>query len=222
MADLKKESTLRCVTTLAVIAVVCALLLSVLNSVLYVAPTADDLVGVYDKTEGYTWTITDLQDGSYGSGGKVSLVAEGKSEGKDDYVGLIVRTEKSGKLNESDFAMFINRRTNELEYAELILLGSTGGFDWDYAKAHAGGGDTDVATGATALTGLLTGDTSTDQAEWREWESFYGVIDSAAALDHTDAIPAKTGATRTVTATYNAFNIAARYYYENYVKGDNA
>ncbi|MBP5177399.1 MAG: hypothetical protein ILP02_02310, partial [Clostridia bacterium] len=94
---------------------------------------------------------------------------------------------------------------------------STGGFDWNYAKAHAGGGD--ATTGATALTGILTDDKSSADAAWRDWESFYGVIGDEAALDHTDAIPAKTGATRTVTATYHAFDIAARYFYKNYVSG---
>ena len=142
-------------------------------------------------------------------------------EGKDTYVGMLVQTDKSGKLNESTYAMFFNKTTNTLEYATYASMGSTGGFDWAYAKAHAGGGD-DASTGATALTALLTDDTSSVGAEWRDWESFYVEINSETADDHTDAVPAKTGATRTVTATYNAFNIAARYYYDNYVKGVNA
>ena len=221
MADSKKESTLRCVGTLAIIAVICALLLSVLNSLLYVAPKADDLVGVYPKLDGYEWTVRDVKDGSYGAGGKVTLVAEGTKQGEDTYIGLLIKTDKNGKLNESVYAMFINKETDTLEYAALVTVGSTGGFDWNYAKEHAGGDD--VQTGATALTALLSGDeTANEQAEWRDWESFYVKIDGEAALDYTDAVPAKTGATRTVTATYNAFDIAARYYYENYVKGANA
>lgn len=216
MAD-KKQTTLRCVTTLAVIAVVCALLLSVLNSLLYVAPTADDIAGNYDKLAGYTWTVKDVDDGDYGEGGRVTFVAEGTMEGKDSYVGMLVKTDKSGKLNESVYVMYFNLSDNSLEYATFASVGSTGGFDWDYAKSHAGGGD--ATTGATALTGILTDDKSTADAVWRDWESFYGVIGDEAALDHTDAIPAKTGATRTVTATYNAFDIAARYFYKNYVSG---
>ena len=217
MAD-KKESTLRCVGTLAIIAVVCALLLSVLNSLLYVAPTADDIAKNYDKLAGYTWVVKPTADGKYGDGGRVTLVAEGTFEGKDTYVGMLVQTDKSGKLNESTYVMYFNKSTNVLEYATYASVGSTGGFDWDYAKAHAGGGD-DAQTGATALTALLTGDNASIEAEWRDWESFYGEITDLTVNDHTDAVPAKTGATRTVTATYNAFNIATRYYYENYVKG---
>lgn len=217
----KKETTLRCVTTLAVIAVVCALLLSVLNSLLYVAPSAADLEGLYDKVDGYSWEVKEVKDGDYGNGGKVTLVAEGTKEGHDTYVGMLVLTEKSGKLNESTYVMFINKNTNELEFAAFVSEGATGGFNWEYAEAHGTGGG-DAATGATALTALLSGDTSNSQAEIRSWQQFYGVIDSESALDYTDAIPAKTGATRSATATYNAFNIAARYYYKNYVEGAQA
>ena len=223
MAD-KKESTLRCVGTLAIIAVVCALLLSVLSSLLYVAPSAADIekaAASYNALSGYSWTVTEMKDGKYGEGGRVTLVAEGTCEGKDTYVGMLIQTDKSGKLNESTYAMFFNKTTNTLEYATYASMGSTGGFDWAYAKAHAGGGD-DASTGATALTALLTDDTSSVGAEWRDWESFYVEITSETVNNHTDAVPAKTGATRTVTATYNAFNIAARYYYDNYVKGVNA
>lgn len=214
-----KETTLRCVTTLAVIAVVCALLLSVLNSVLYVSATPDDLIGLYSAVDGYEWEVVDVNDDQPYSGGKVILVAKGTMDGKDDYLGLLVQTEKNGKLNESTYAMFINMNTDALEYAAFVTEGATGGFNWQYAKEHSKSGD-QVSTGATALTGLLSGDRSNSQAAWREWESFYGVITDQTALDYTDAVPAKTGATRTVTATYDAFNIVARYYYDNFVKGE--
>ena len=219
MAD-KKESTLRCVGTLAVIAVVCALLLSVLNSLLYVAPTAEDIAKNYDKLSGYNWVVKDLSDNKYGEGGRVTLVAEGTKEGEDTYIGMLVQTDKSGKLNESVYAMYFNKSTDTLEYATYASMGSTGGFDWAYAKAHAGDGE--ATTGATALTALLTDDSSTSEAEWRDWESFYVKITSETVNDHNGEIPAKTGATRTVTATYHAFDIAARYYYDNFVKGVNA
>ena len=215
----KKESTLRCVATLTIIAVVCAFLLSTLNFLLYVAPTVDALDGVYPALEGYNWEKTDTADGSYGSGGKVTLAAVGKKDGGADYLGIIVTTDKSGKLNQSEYAMYFNLSTDTLEYAAFITEGATGGFNWQYAESHGTGGG-GATTGATALTGLLSGnDNAASEAELKVWNSFLNVkITSENVLDFTGNIP-KTGATFTVTATYSAFNIAARYYYENYVKG---
>ena len=213
----KKESTLRCVATLTVIAVVCALMLSVLNFLLYVEAGADDLVGVYPKLDGYVWSVEETAQGDYGAGGKISVVALGKKDGAEDYIGVIVNTEKNGKLNPSAYAMFFNKSTDTLEYAAFITEGATGGFDWEYAEAHAGGDD--VSTGATALTALLSDENATEGAKLKTWSQLVNVkITSESVLDFTSDIP-KTGATRTVAATYNAFNMAARYYYNVYVKG---
>ena len=218
----KKESTLRCVATLSIIAVTCALLLSVLHPLLYVQPTADEFVGRYAVTDGYEWKIERPEQGydlDGVEGGKVTLAARGVSDGKPDYVGILVETEKSGKLNNSTYVMFVNAETHVLEYAEYVIVGSTGGFTWEKARSNAVGGE--VTTGATALTGLLSDGQTDSEAVWREWESFYVPLNDAGVFDDL-GVPARTGATFTVTATYNAFRIAACYYYKNYVEGGEA
>ena len=210
----KTQSALRCVATLAIIAVVCGALLSTLNGLLAVPASAEDIGNAFNKS-GYSWTVVDTVEGDYGKGGKVTLVAKGISDGEDSFIGLLVRTDKSGKLNESLYAVYFNLSTDVLEYAKTVEVGSTGGFDWEYAKAHAGGG-TDVTTGATPLTELLSEKTESGNGAWRDYEDFYVKIDGREVFADYD-LPAKTGATRTVTATFDAFRLAAAYYYDNFV-----
>lgn len=218
----KVESTLRCVLTLAIIAVVCGLLLSVLNPILAVEPTAADLEDNFE--EGYTWTVLDLNDCDT-NGGRVTLVAEGTKDGADTYIGLIVLTNADGKLGQSTYAMYVNKQTNVLEKACFISEGATGGFTFDkyVSKKAQAGNKGEVTTGATALTGMLSDDTGAGEAgEPMDMEDFCGTeITSAEAFSGYNP-PAKTGATKTANAVYNSFRIMAKYYYENFVKGGQA
>ncbi len=218
----KTESTLRCVLTLAIIAVICGLLLSILNPVLAVEPTADDLEANF--TEGYTWKVLDLKDCDT-DGGKVTLVAEGTKTNEDTIIGLIVMTNSDGKLGESTYAMYVNKTTNKLDKVCFIKEGATGGFTFDKyvsKKAHAGSIG-EVATGATALTGLLTdASASGEGGEPMDLEDFCGVEITDAEAFSEYKPPVKTGATKTANAVYNSFNIMAKYYAENFLEGGNA
>ena len=89
----KKESALKCVLTLAIIAVVCGLLLSVLSAVLYVEQTADDLESEFFP--GYRWTAEDSESKDY-DGAAVTLAAKGENGEKPTYIGLLVVTDSDG------------------------------------------------------------------------------------------------------------------------------
>lgn len=217
-----KDSTLRCVMTLAIIAVICGLLLSILNPALAVEPTADDLKANYQ--DGYEWQVLELKD-SDTDGGKVTLVAEGTKEGEPTVIGMVVMTNADGKLGESTYAMYVDKATNKLVKACFIKEGATGGFTFDkYVSrdAHANKGG-EVTTGATALTGILSDQTQSGNAGTpMNLEDFCGTeITSADAFNGYNP-PVKTGATKTANAVYNSFRIMAKYYSENFLQGGQA
>ena len=218
----KAESTLRCVLTLTIIAVICGLLLSVLNPVLAVEPSADDLEANF--TEGYSWTVLELKDCDT-EGGSVTLVAEGTKEGADTMIGMVVKTNADGKLGESTYAMYVNKTTHKLEKMCFIKEGATGGFTYDkYVSRDAlSGNKGEVTTGATALTGLLTDPSAGGEGgEPKNLEDFCGVeVTSVEAFKGFNP-PVKTGATKTANAVFNSFNIMAKYYVENFVQGGQA
>ena len=108
----KKESTLRCVTVLVVIAVVCGVLLAVLNPLLYVAPSADDIAKQFDVVDlddynatngtAVEWALEETNVDFAGGGqdqAQVSLVAKLTLDDQT-YVGLLIKTRASGDLGE--------------------------------------------------------------------------------------------------------------------------
>ncbi len=201
MAD-KKESTLRCVTVLVVIAVVCGVLLAVLNPLLYVAPTADDIAKQFDlvNLEEYNaqngtesgWVLEELDEekaGKVSDGAAVSLAA--KLALKDEeYIGLLIKTKASGDLGECAFVMFFTKSDDKLSLAKISTDGTTAGKTYSYAQSQ--------------------------NATVKKFEDYYKVIDKANAFDDGYSIPV-CGATKTVTAVDNAFKKAAAYYYNVYV-----
>lgn len=181
-----KNETLKCVVTLAVIAVVCGLLLSVFNALLYVAPSLTDLSDSYAGE----WVKEDLNTNySKTTGGNVSLVATLKDDGKE-VIGLVVNTNADGKFSGSKVAVYIDKSTSSIIKAVPIEQGSTGGFDLSYASDKAG----------DAL---------------KSYKDFEGVVITGETVTDGYSGP-KTGATKTVNAFYKTFNIAAYYYYNVY------
>ncbi|HBK02361.1 MAG TPA: hypothetical protein DDY77_04965 [Clostridiales bacterium] len=186
-----KNETLRCVVTLAVIAVICGLLLSVFNSLLYVAPSLADLSNAYAGD----WVKEDLNsDFSKTTGGNVSLVAILK-DGEKEVVGLVVNTNADGKFSGSKVAVYVDKSTSSIIKAVPIEQGSTGGFDLSYASNKAG----------DAL---------------KSYKDFEGVVITSETVTDGYSGP-KTGATKTVNAFYKTFNIAAYYYYNVYGGANN-
>lgn len=205
MADKKKESTLRCVTVLTVIAVICGVLLAVLNPLLYVAPTADDISGQFTiAAEGAgEWTLEDLDSDLAGktsdsSGAAVTLVAK-MTATDETYYGLLIKTKASGNLSECTFVMFFTASDNKLVDAKMSVDGSSGGkYSYDSASAQ----------------------TDSSGNKPKAFEDYYVVITSATQFDDDYTVP-RVGATLTLTAVNNAFKKAAYYYYNAYVaKGE--
>lgn len=198
----KKESTLRCVTVLTVIAVVCGVLLAVLNPLLYVAPSADDISSKFDIVveEPSDWQIVELNQDLAGkttdkSGASVTLVA--KMQAKDEtYIGLLVKTKASGNLSECTFVMFFTASNNKLVDAKISVDGSSGG-KYTYEASYLRG-----------------------NGQVKAFEDYYVEITSATLFDEDYKIPS-VGATLTLTAVDNAFKKACYYFYNQFVKGGN-
>ncbi len=201
----KKESALRCVTVLSVIAVICGVLLAVLNPLLYVAPTADDISSQFTlDVEKGEWTLLDLNQEFAGktsdkSGAAVSLSAK-MTAGDKTYYGLLITTKASGNLSECKFVIFFNGNDNCIIDAKMSVDGSSGG-KYSYSQA---------ADKADA-----------DKKEIRRFEDYYVKIQSESQFDEGYTVP-KVGATLTLTAVDNAFKKAAYYYYNAIMEGGNA
>lgn len=198
MAD-KKESALRCVLVLTVIAVICGVLLAVLNPLLYVAPTADD-VSKHFSIEGVNredWQVVELNTDYAGktsdkSGAAVNLFAKAEHEG-ETYYGMLVTTKASGNLSECKFVMFFTASDNKLIEAKITVDGSSGG--------------------------KYTYESALNRSESvKGFEKYYVAIESENQFDDGYSIP-KVGATLTLTAVDNAFKKACYYYYNVIVKG---
>ena len=131
----KKETTLRCVTVLTVIAVICGVLLAVLNPLLYVPPTVDDLANNF-TAEG-EWSIEELNaDFEKGNGGKVLLAGKlTNAEGVVTHYGLTIKTNSDAQLGECTYALYFDAQTDTLVEAKYIVDGTTGG------KTYAAYGD---------------------------------------------------------------------------------
>lgn len=197
MSD-KKESALRCVLTLTVIAVVCGVLLAVLNPLLYVAPSAEDISNNFsvEGVESGEWTLLDIDETFAGktsdkSGAAVSLAAAMESNG-ETYYGLLITTKASGNLSECKFVMFFRKSDNKLIDCKMTVDGSSGGkYSFD------------------------------NVTEAKPFKDYYVVIESEEQFTGSYDIP-KVGATLTLTAVDNAFKKAAYYYYNMFVKGGKA
>lgn len=186
-----KNETLKCVITLSVIAVICGLLLSVFNSILYVAPSLTDLSNSFEGD----WTKEELNSNfAKTTCGNISLVARLNSNGVD-VIGLVVNTNADGKFSGSKVAVYIDNSTHSIIKAVPIEQGSTGGFDLNYAFQKAGD-------------------------SLKNYDDFKGVVISSESVTDGYSGP-KTGATKTVNAFYETFNIAAYYYYNVYGGANN-
>ena len=194
-----KETALRCVTVLTVIAVVCGVLLAVLYPILYVKPSVDSIsenvkaeeLGLNEGTE-LKWTIEDLNESAVkGKGGEVIMAASAKTE-SEEYYGLLIRTGKDGKLQECRFAFYFRKSDSALLKAIIVEDGATSGRDFEYAKAN------------DKLKNV------------RSFEDYYLSVTDTADKIYGEFDTPKCGATKTVTAVDNAFRIAADYYYKTY------
>ncbi len=182
----KKETTLRCVGVLTIIAVVCGLLLAILNPLLYVEPTVDEITNNVTLNGEYTATVEELNStfAKAVKGGSVQMVAKIKTADAT-YIGMTIKTNSEGQLGECTFAMLINTATNKIEQATYVTDGSTAG------RSYSKYGD-----------------------KGENFEDYLIVIDSANVF--ADYTYPKTGATRTLKAVNNAFIITANYYYNCY------
>lgn len=191
----KKESAVRSVVTLTIIAVVCGVLLAVLNPLLYVAPTADDISNHF-SVEGVTpteWEVVTLNETFAGkttdkSGAAVTLVAKMTTD-DETYYGLLITTKASGNLSECKFVTFFTESDDKLIDCKMTVDGSSGG---KYSFSNVQGA--------------------------KQFSEYYVPITSATQFDDGYEIP-KVGATLTLTAVDNAFKKAAYYYYNAIVKG---
>lgn len=199
--DKKKETTLRCVLTLTVIAVVCGVLLAVLYPILYVKPSVESIsknvaatdLGLAEGTA-LDWQIEELNEGRIkGKNASVSMAAKAVV-GSDEYYGILIKTGSDGKLQECEFAFYFDG-SDTLVKAVIVKDGSTSGRNFDYALAND------------------------KKDNVKTFEEYYTVIDNPAADVYGDFDTPKCGATKTVTAVDNAFRLAADYYYYTYGGG---
>ena len=199
----KQETTLRCVTVLAVIAVTCGVLLAVLYPLLYVAPsvssisdnvTAEEL-GLLSG-ESALWKRVDTLNESYveGKGGSVVMAAETVAADRE-FVGILIKTKPAAKLGETTYSMYFDRKEDKLFKAVIVEDGATSGRTFEFALSN------------DKLKNI------------RPFESYYKVIDGSNDKVYGDFEKPKCGATYTVTAVDNAFRIAADYYFYTYGKG---
>ncbi len=198
----KKESTLRCVLVLTVIAVICGVLLAVFNPLLYVAPTANDISDHFtlEVNNPGEWQVLELDSDLAGktsdkSGAAVSLFAKMTAE-NETYYGMLITTKASGNLSECKFVMFFTASDNKLVDAKMTVDGSSGG-KYSYQSAQS------------------------KSESVRKFEDYYVTISSENQFTDDYSVP-KVGATLTLTAVDNAFKKAAYYYYNAIVKGDKA
>ena len=199
-----KETTLRCVTVLTVIAVVCGVLLAVLYPLLYVAPSVDSIAANITNEElslasGETaeWKIESLDDEFVkGKGGSIQLVASCKTA-TDTVYGILIRTKSDGKLQECQFVIYVRSSDDALFKGVIAEDGATSGRDYAYAQSHDKLGN---------IKSIENGD-------------YYALINRPAQEVYGSFETPKCGATKTVTAIDNAFRLAANYYYNVYGGG---
>lgn len=188
----KKETTLRCVGVLTAIAVICGLLLAILNPLLYVAPTVDDIKNNFGRETAAEWSVEEV-DAKLAKGISCKVLMVGKLRESDKtYIGMTVHTNSDGKLGESTFVMYFDWEQNTLIRARFISEGATGGYTYkDYCAGAIGDENADFSPYLVEITGkdiFANG-------------KFNGL---------------KTGATRTANSVDHAFNLAANYYYDKY------
>ena len=199
----KKETTLRCVLTLTVIAVVCGLLLAVLYPVLYVAPSVDILsdnisareLGASENVE-VKWLREETLNEPFVKAGGGSVVMAAKCEtGGDVVYGILVKTKPAAKLGECKFSIYIRKSDNKLIKGVIVEDGSTSGKSFDYALENDKDGKV------------------------KTFDYYYKIVDKPSNDVYGAFDKPKCGATYTVTAVDNAFRIAADYYYNTYGGG---
>lgn len=202
--DKKKETTLRCVTVLTIIAVVCGVLLAILYPLLYVAPSVDSISANVTNAElgladGATveWNIEELNDSFVkGKGASVQMVATAKTD-DDEFYGILIKTNADGKLQECQFAIYVRKSDDMLFKGVITDDGATSGRDYEYAITH---------DKLDNIKSMYDGD-------------YYAVVSGSASDIYGNYETPKCGATKTVTAVDNAFRLAVDYYYNVYGGG---
>lgn len=185
--DKKKETTLRCVLTLTIIAVVCGLLLSVLSQVLAVQPDPKVFNENYGEAVEFTVCDLDKEASKAIKGGKVLLVGRYTTDSVD-VIALNVKSNGEGQLGECEYVMYFDTKTDKLFKAVMTVDGSTAG------RTYTKYGD----KGENFESYLVTIDSQNPYKDF-VYPGLNGVN--------------KVGATKTLKAVNNAFIIAANYYY---------
>lgn len=200
----KKESTLRCVGVLVVIALICGLLLAILNPLLYVAPSVKDIANKFNA-EGIDvsndWQIEENVNEELSKGKKSSILLVAKltdATTNKEYIGMSIQANADGKMGACTFAIFFDLQTNKLIQASYIKNGATDGYQYDDVTTAEGFADKNPGI-------------NTDFSE-------YFVEITSADVFSAYPIPVKTGATKTVSAVHNVFDLAAKYYFNVYAK----
>ena len=184
-----KNETIRAVTVLTVIAVVCGVILAVMNALLFVPPSLDDLSKNFEGE----WVMEELNEKfSSPSQGAVTIVGKTIKDGKE-VIGIVVKVSPSGKYDGSKVAVYVDKWTDTIISSAVLSQGSTGGFSLEYAQKNADG-------------------------KLKTYLDFNGVKITEATLNEKYDGP-KTGATKTVTGFYDTFEIVAYYYYNVYGGG---
>lgn len=163
-----KNSSLRCVLVLLVIAIVCVFLLAVLNDVLYVAPD----MSVFAKAKDGEYTQVEIKDVATQSG-KMVLLAEGKTTDGKDVVGLYVEGKKYGKADSFQLAIVVEKETDQIVGAYMITDGSTGGYYYDAAALENAIGTEITSTNYLSFTDLIfTGASSKNNSSFAVMNAF--------------------------------------------------
>lgn len=163
-----KNSSLRCVLVLLVIAIVCVFLLAVLNDVLYVAPD----MSVFAKAKDGEYTQVEIKDVATQSG-KMVLLAEGKTTDGKDVVGMYVEGKKYGKADSFQLAIVVEKETDQIVGAYMITDGSTGGYYYDAAALENAIGTEITSTNYLSFTDLIfTGASSKNNSSFAVMNAF--------------------------------------------------
>lgn len=163
-----KNSSLRCVLVLLVIAIVCVFLLAVLNDVLYVAPD----MSVFAKAKDGEYTQVEIKDVATQSG-KMVLLAEGKTTDGKDVVGMYVEGKKYGKADSFQLAIVVEKETDQIVGAYMITDGSTGGYYYDAAALENAIGTEITSTNYVGFTDLIfTGASSKNNSSFAVMNAF--------------------------------------------------
>ncbi len=118
---MKNKTSAKAVLALAVIAVVCVALLTVLNDLLYVPPDMGDFQKAYEAE----YEAVPVKDVGL-SAGKITLAAEGTDGEGTKVVGLYVESAGYGKASSFTVIIVIEKESGVIKGSYLKTQGSTG------------------------------------------------------------------------------------------------